>query len=276
MRPTSSAAAAQRQAAARVRRRLSDLARPSKAQVLALYDGSARSAGRQVARTRSARILKRTSYRDYLIKICGCSEEVANCFQGRTLGFFGLGSDAVPAADARELGYPGFAGLGLPGERQRRRGASPTSIISPTAMRRSRGCWCARSFPASRRAARWTTSCWRRSTTRGSTAPSSRVRIRLDSTCIDVRNAGDGRAELAYVRDGDGASRRGAARGARLLPHDDPVHHAGAAGGAARGAGAATSRRRSSTPRCWCATGAPWAKLRRARDLRADVVPSAA
>ena len=61
-------------------------------------------------------ILKRTSYRDYLTKICGCSEEVANCFQGRPLGFFGLGSDAVPAADARDLGYPGFAGLKLPGD----------------------------------------------------------------------------------------------------------------------------------------------------------------
>ena len=59
-------------------------------------------------------ILKSTSYRDYLTKICGCSEEVANCFQGRTLGFFGLGADAVPAADVRDLGYPGFAGLGLP------------------------------------------------------------------------------------------------------------------------------------------------------------------
>src|SRR5262249_59280418 len=26
----------------------------------------------------------------------------------------GLGCDAVPAADARDMGYPGFAGLGLP------------------------------------------------------------------------------------------------------------------------------------------------------------------
>ena len=58
-------------------------------------------------------ILKKTSYRDYLIKICGCGEEVANCFQGRTLDFFALGCDAVPAADLRELGYPGFQGLGL-------------------------------------------------------------------------------------------------------------------------------------------------------------------
>ena len=40
---------------------------------------------------------------------------MANCFQGRPLGFFGLGCDAVAAADLRDFGYPGFAGLGLSG-----------------------------------------------------------------------------------------------------------------------------------------------------------------
>ena len=61
-------------------------------------------------------ILKSTSYRDYLIKFCGCSDEVANCFQGRPLGFFGLGCDAVAAFDLRSFGYPGFAGLKLPAD----------------------------------------------------------------------------------------------------------------------------------------------------------------
>ena len=60
------------------------------------------------------KLLKSTSYRDFLIKIWGCNEEVANCFQGRTLGFFGLGCDAVPAYDVRDQGYPGFRGLKLP------------------------------------------------------------------------------------------------------------------------------------------------------------------
>jgi spermidine dehydrogenase len=41
---------------------------------------------------------------------------VANCFQGRPLGFFGLGCDAVPAFELRSFGYPGFAGLGLPSD----------------------------------------------------------------------------------------------------------------------------------------------------------------
>src|SRR5919197_4892687 len=87
----------------------------SKAQLLAVYDGARDPlAGKTADEKRE--ILKRTSYRDYLTRLCGCSEEVANCFQGRTLGFFGLGCDAVPAADARDLGYPGFAGLGLPAQ----------------------------------------------------------------------------------------------------------------------------------------------------------------
>src|SRR6266511_510371 len=87
----------------------------SKAQLLALYDGARDPLAGKTA-DEKRKVLKRTSYRDYLIKLCGCSEEVANCFEGRTLGFFGLGCDAVPAADARELGYPGFDGLQLPAQ----------------------------------------------------------------------------------------------------------------------------------------------------------------
>lgn len=77
----------------------------SRRQLLSLYD-----AGRDPLAAKSVeeklRILKTTSYRDYLMQICGCSDEAANCFQGRTLGFFGLGCDAVPAFDVRSFGYP--------------------------------------------------------------------------------------------------------------------------------------------------------------------------
>ena len=91
------------------------IADESRKQLLSLYHSkrdplAGKSAGEKL------KILKTTSYRDYLVKICGCSEEVANCFQGRPLDFFGLGCDAVPAADLRSFGYPGFAGLGLGAE----------------------------------------------------------------------------------------------------------------------------------------------------------------
>jgi len=89
------------------------IADESKNQLLSLYDSRRDPLGGKSAEEK-LKILKSTSYRDYLVKICGCSDEVANCFQGRPLGFFGLGCDAVPAHDLRSFGYPGFAGLGLP------------------------------------------------------------------------------------------------------------------------------------------------------------------
>jgi spermidine dehydrogenase len=88
------------------------IADASKQQLLALYD-AARDPLAGKSSQEKIEILKRTSYRDYLVKICGCSDEVANCFQGRPLGFFGLGCDAVAALDLRSFGYPGFAGLKL-------------------------------------------------------------------------------------------------------------------------------------------------------------------
>ena len=144
-------------------------------------------------------LLKRTSYRDYLTKICGCSDEVANVLQGRTLGFFGLGADAVPAEDVRDLGYPGFAGLGL--------GGASAAWSEPYIYH----------FPDGNASlARLLVRSLVPGIAPGSTmddvvlAPfdygklddlGQQVRIRLDSTCLDVRNAGD-EVQVGYVRDG--------------------------------------------------------------------------
>jgi spermidine dehydrogenase len=91
------------------------IAEASKQQLRSLYDQTRDPLPGKSAEEK-IEILKRTSYRDYLIKFCGCSDEVANCFQGRPLGFFGLGCDAVAAFDLRSFGYPGFAGLKLPAD----------------------------------------------------------------------------------------------------------------------------------------------------------------
>src|SRR6266566_740656 len=169
----------------------------SKAQLLALYDSGRDPLGGKTAQEK-LETLKRTSYRDYLVRVCGCSEEVANCFQGRTLGFFGLGCDAVPAADARELGYPGFDGLGLPGR------ASPRE---PYIYH----------FPDGNASlARLLVRSLVPDVARGHTMDDvvlaafdydkldrdeQAVRIRLESTCVDVRNAGDS-VLVGYVRGG--------------------------------------------------------------------------
>ena len=171
------------------------MADASKAQLLALYDGARDPlAGKSVREKRA--ILRRTSYRDYLVTICGCSEEVANCFQGRTYGFFGLGCDSVPAADVRENGYPGFRGLNLPDEGGRNEpyiyhfpdgNASLArllvrALIPGIAPGRTMDDIVLAPFDYAR-------------------LDDSDVRIRLGSTCVSVRNAGD-KALVGYVRDG--------------------------------------------------------------------------
>lgn len=171
----------------------------SKAQLAALYEGKTDPLAGLSEREKRER-LKRVSYRDYLTKVCGCSEEVANYLQGRPLGFFGLGSDAVPAAEARDLGYPGFAGLKLAGKgnpawkepyiyhfpdgnasiarllvRSLIPGAASGSTMDDVVP-------AAFDYGALDRAGQ-------------------PVRLRLDSTCVDVTRSGE-KASVAYVRDG--------------------------------------------------------------------------
>ena len=171
----------------------------SKTQLLALYD-IYRDPLAGKALEEKLKLLKTTSYRDYLIKICGCSEEAANCFQGRTLEFYGLGCDSVPAADAHEMGYPGFTGLKLPG------GTAPEwkepyiyhfpdgnaslarllvrSLVPAVAAGHSMEDVILAPFDYSKLDVR-----------------GQSVRIRLDSTCVHIRNAGD-MVHVAYVRHG--------------------------------------------------------------------------
>jgi len=57
--------------------------------------------------------LAHMSYRDYLIDIVDCHPDVVRIFDSSQLGIFVTGMDAIPAIYCRELGYPGFDGLNL-------------------------------------------------------------------------------------------------------------------------------------------------------------------
>ena len=171
----------------------------SKAKLIALYEGKGDPLSGKSVEEKLA-FLERTSYRDYLIKTCGCAEEVANCYQGRSLDFYALGADAISASDAREVGSPGFEGLGLPDT------ANPAlnepyihhfpdgnasiarllvrSLVAGVARGRSMDDIVLARFD------------YAKLDRRG--AP---VRIRLDSTCVNVRNVRGG-VELAYMRAG--------------------------------------------------------------------------
>ena len=168
----------------------------SKQQLITLYEGRDDpypAAGAE----QKIRLLKQTSYRDFLVKVRGCSAEVANCFQGRTLDFTALGADAVSAYEAMETGYPGFGGIDLPRDHAAMEepyihhfpdgnaslarllvralipGAAPGHGMDDVVL-------AGFDYGALDRAGR-------------------AVRIRLDSTCVHVGNAGDG-VDLGYVR----------------------------------------------------------------------------
>jgi spermidine dehydrogenase len=171
-----------------------------KAQLLALYEQNADPlAGKTAAE--KAEILERTSYRDYLLKVCGCGEEVANCFQGRTLDFFGLGCDAVPAEEARQGGFPGFAGLNLPRVKNAEKD-EPYIYHFPDGNASLARLLVRALIPGVAAGRTMDDAMLARFDYGRLDAPANRTRIRLDSTCVMVRNRGAG-VDLGYVRHGE-------------------------------------------------------------------------
>jgi spermidine dehydrogenase len=171
----------------------------SKAQLLALHD-----AGRDPLRGKSLAekkaLLRKTSYRDYLIKICGCSEELANCFQGRPLGFFGLGCDAVPAADLAEFGYPGFAGLGLTAERSAER-REPYIYHFPDGNAAIARLLVHALIPGAAPGHTMDDVVLAPFDYANLDRAGQSVRVRLESTCVDVQEE-NGKVRIGYVRAG--------------------------------------------------------------------------
>jgi spermidine dehydrogenase len=60
-------------------------------------------------------LLARTSYKDYLLKYVKVHSDALPYVQKQTYGTYGVGIDAVPAADLAHLSYPGFSGMDLSG-----------------------------------------------------------------------------------------------------------------------------------------------------------------
>ncbi|MDP6992812.1 MAG: NAD(P)-binding protein [Woeseiaceae bacterium] len=57
--------------------------------------------------------LTKMSYRDFVVNIVGCHPDVMHLFDTTQLGIFVTAMDAIPAIYCREMGYPGFDGMGL-------------------------------------------------------------------------------------------------------------------------------------------------------------------
>ncbi len=86
---------------------------PDKAALLALHD-EPRDYLAGMTNPEKWAYLDHTSYRDYLLQKVGLGAAALRYFQGRSLDFFAIGIDGIPARAAMMLRYPGFDRLGLP------------------------------------------------------------------------------------------------------------------------------------------------------------------
>jgi spermidine dehydrogenase len=57
--------------------------------------------------------LTRMSYKDFLLNVVKVHADVIPFYQSRTHALYGIGIDAVPSLDCWALGFPGFQGMGL-------------------------------------------------------------------------------------------------------------------------------------------------------------------
>ena len=147
------------------------------------------------------RILKKTSYRDYLVRHCGCSMEVVNCFQGRTLDFFALGCDSVPAFDLMEAGYPGFTGLNLPPPGPNAEFEEPYIYHFPDGNASLARLLVRALVPEVAPGSSMEDVILAKFDYDMLDRAGHPVRLRLNSTCIQVRNQ-DGKVDIGYVRHG--------------------------------------------------------------------------
>jgi spermidine dehydrogenase len=169
-----------------------------KAAVLSLYD-SKRDPLAGKSREEKEHILEKTSYRDYLTKICGLSDQAANCFHGRSLDFLALASDLIPAEYARHMGLPGFDGLGLPEASPERE--EPYIHHFPDGNASLARLLVRALVPGVADGQTMDDIVLARFRYDRLDLPDNRVRIRLNSTCVNVTD-GKGGVVLTYVRDG--------------------------------------------------------------------------
>lgn len=168
-------------------------------------------------------LLAKTSYKDYLLNYVEVHADAIPYLQKQTYGLYGVGIDAVPAADLAGLGYPGFQGMDLSGPPGPGLGVEVTKqlLSEPYIFH----------FPDGNASiARLLVRSLIPGPLPGHTMedivsakmnyarldePASPIRIRLNSTAIHVRNVGDPAAskevEVVYTRGGEVRSVRASA-----------------------------------------------------------------
>ncbi|MGB9242075.1 MAG: FAD/NAD(P)-binding protein [Candidatus Acidiferrales bacterium] len=157
-------------------------------------------------------LLAKTSYKDYLLKYVNLHSDALPYLQKQTYGLYGVGIDAVPAADVAGLGYPGFGGMDLSGP--------PGPGLGAEVTQRDDNAPYIYHFPDGNASiARLLIRALISGSAAGTTMedivtakmnyavlddPKSRVRVRLNSTVVKTANVGDAEnakeVEVTYVR----------------------------------------------------------------------------
>ena len=147
-------------------------------------------------------LLRRTSYTEFIAKYTDTPKEVTDIFREQPRGFWGVGWDACSALEGYRWGNPGMKHLGLTGVKNRLSSRNEPYIFH---------------FPdGNASVARSLVRALIPQAVPGSTmedlvqsrvdyglldSPGSNVRIRLNSTAVNLRNNKDGRsADVTYVR----------------------------------------------------------------------------
>ena len=148
-------------------------------------------------------LLGRISYRDYVMRYWGLNDDAANTFQGRSHDFFATGIDRVSALDAKETGYPGFAGLDLPVDPVAAAEMDEPYIYHFPDGNASLARLMVRSLiPGAATGDTMDDIVTSRFDYARLDQPGAPTRLRLESTAVHVRNADDG-VDIGYLKDGE-------------------------------------------------------------------------
>jgi spermidine dehydrogenase len=157
-------------------------------------------------------LLAKTSYKEYLLKYVKLHPDALPFLQKQTYGLYGVGIDAVPAADLAGLGYPGFSGIdlsgppgpGLSAEVTQRDDSAPYIYHFPDGNASIARLLIRALIPGSASGTTMEDIVTAKMNYAALDDPKSHVRVRLNSTVVRAANVGDPEnakeVEVTYVR----------------------------------------------------------------------------
>ena len=162
--------------------------------------------------------LTKISYRDYLVDTVGCEPEIVPLFDAEVVGLFAAGVDAIPASYAYEMGFPGFAGMEIsklperqlanePGgqhgrEDESRAGQGDPDMYFPDGNATIARLLVRSLVPAAVPGSSMEDVVTARVDYGRLDDPANRIRIRLNSTVVNVRHEASSEVAISYVEDG--------------------------------------------------------------------------